>query len=47
MPSVDLSGPPLRVHILGLGGAAMSAIATVLTALGHRVSGSDRHNPSA
>src|SRR5439155_11454606 len=38
---VDLSGPPLRIHILGVGGAGMSAIATVLTALGHRVSGSD------
>src|SRR3954463_6808212 len=41
MPAVDLSGPPLRIHVLGIGGAGMSAIATVLTALGHRVSGSD------
>ena len=43
MPAVelDLSGPPLRIHILGIGGAGMSAIATVLVALGHHVSGSD------
>jgi UDP-N-acetylmuramate--alanine ligase len=30
-----------RVHIVGIGGAGMSAIATVLAALGHRVTGSD------
>ncbi len=30
-----------RVHIVGLGGAGMSAIATVLVAMGHEVSGSD------
>ena len=29
------------VHIIGIGGAGMSAIATVLAAMGHRVSGSD------
>jgi UDP-N-acetylmuramate--alanine ligase len=29
------------VHIVGIGGAGMSAIATVLLAMGHRVSGSD------
>jgi UDP-N-acetylmuramate--alanine ligase len=44
MPSgaegVDLSGP-LSIHIVGLGGAGMSAIAEVLAAMGHRVSGSD------
>ena len=30
-----------RVHIVGVGGAGMSAIATVLAAMGHEVSGSD------
>jgi len=30
------------VHVIGVGGAGMSAIASVLKALGHRVSGSDR-----
>lgn len=39
---LNLLGAPLRVHLLGIGGAGMSAIAEVLTALGHRVSGSDR-----
>ncbi|HUP70483.1 MAG TPA: UDP-N-acetylmuramate--L-alanine ligase [Acidimicrobiales bacterium] len=37
---VDLSGP-LRVHVVGIGGAGMSAIATVLAAMGHDVTGSD------
>ncbi|MFZ4516231.1 MAG: UDP-N-acetylmuramate--L-alanine ligase [Acidimicrobiia bacterium] len=36
----DLSQPQ-AVHILGVGGAGMSAIATVLHRFGHRVSGSD------
>ncbi len=36
----DLSRPR-QVHIIGVGGAGMSAIATVLLAMGHRVSGSD------
>ena len=36
----DLSHPR-RVHIVGIGGAGMSAIATVLVAMGHEVSGSD------
>jgi UDP-N-acetylmuramate--alanine ligase len=31
-----------RVHIVGIGGAGMSAIATVLLERGHRVSGSDQ-----
>jgi UDP-N-acetylmuramate--alanine ligase len=39
--AIDLSGAPLAVHIVGIGGAGMSAIATVLSAMGHRVSGSD------
>lgn len=33
---------PQRVHILGIGGAGMRAIARVLLAMGHQVSGSDR-----
>ncbi|HEV8297660.1 MAG TPA: UDP-N-acetylmuramate--L-alanine ligase, partial [Acidimicrobiales bacterium] len=37
---VDLA-EPRAVHIVGIGGAGMSAIATVLAAMGHRVSGSD------
>ena len=38
--AIDLSRP-LRVHIVGIGGAGMSAIATVLTGMGHTVAGSD------
>jgi UDP-N-acetylmuramate--alanine ligase len=30
-----------RIHIVGIGGAGMSAIATVLARMGHRISGSD------
>ena len=37
---LDLSHPR-RIHVVGLGGAGMSAIATVLAAMGHQVSGSD------
>ncbi|MFN8053344.1 MAG: UDP-N-acetylmuramate--L-alanine ligase [Acidimicrobiales bacterium] len=40
--AIDLAGPPLRVHLVGIGGAGMSAIAEVFTACGHHVSGSDR-----
>lgn len=36
----DLS-EPMSVHIVGAGGAGMSAIATTLSAMGHIVSGSD------
>jgi UDP-N-acetylmuramate--alanine ligase len=32
---------PLRIHVVGAGGAGMSAIATVLSAMGHTVTGSD------
>lgn len=39
-PVVDL-GRPRRVHIVAIGGAGMSAIATVLAERGHRVTGSD------
>jgi UDP-N-acetylmuramate--alanine ligase len=31
----------MRVHVIGVGGAAMSAIASILRAMGHHVSGSD------
>ena len=37
---IDLT-MPRRVHIVGVGGAGMSAIAAVLAAMGHHVSGSD------
>ena len=37
---LDLSAPR-RVHIVGIGGAGMSAIAIVLARMGHTVSGSD------
>lgn len=37
---IDLSRPQ-RIHVVGVGGAGMSAIAAVLAAMGHRVSGSD------
>ncbi len=36
----DLSRPR-RVHIIGIGGSGMSAIATVLVGMGHHVTGSD------
>ena len=32
---------PRRIHVVGIGGAGMSAIATVLAAMGHTVTGSD------
>ncbi|MGI9595986.1 MAG: UDP-N-acetylmuramate--L-alanine ligase [Acidimicrobiales bacterium] len=35
---------PLRIHIVGVGGAGMSAIAEVLVGTGHTVSGSDLHD---
>jgi UDP-N-acetylmuramate--alanine ligase len=38
---VDLS-EPRRVHVVGIGGAAMNAIASVLVSMGHEVSGSDQ-----
>ncbi len=38
--SIDLS-EPRRIHIVGLGGSGMSAIAEVLVGTGHRISGSD------
>lgn len=38
--ALDLSAPR-RLHVIGVGGAGMSAYTTVLAQLGHRVSGSD------
>ncbi|HEX2118903.1 MAG TPA: Mur ligase domain-containing protein, partial [Acidimicrobiales bacterium] len=38
--ALDLSSP-LSVHVVGVGGSGMSAIAEVLATMGHRVSGSD------
>jgi len=40
------TGPIRRVHVVGVGGAGMSGIATILASLGYEVSGSDRR-PSA
>jgi UDP-N-acetylmuramate--alanine ligase len=37
---VDLTSPQ-RIHVVGIGGAGMRAIASVLAAMGHQVSGSD------
>jgi UDP-N-acetylmuramate--alanine ligase len=39
-PDVDFR-TPRSIHVVGVGGAGMSAIASVLVAMGHRVSGSD------
>lgn len=36
----DLTAPR-RIHVVGAGGAGMSAVASVLAAMGHRVTGSD------
>ncbi|MGC8628380.1 MAG: UDP-N-acetylmuramate--L-alanine ligase [Acidimicrobiales bacterium] len=38
---VLLPGSPRQFHIIGVGGAGMSAIASVLAEMGHQVSGSD------
>ncbi len=40
--ALDLSGAPRRFHVVGVGGAGMSALASILLALGHGVSGSDQ-----
>src|SRR4051794_28587824 len=37
-----LSGPPRRIHLIGVAGSGMSGIAGLLLELGHRVSGSDK-----
>jgi len=40
VPPIDLSGRQ-RLHVIGVGGPGMSAIAIVLAEMGHQVSGSD------
>ncbi len=40
--SAFLHGPPRRIHLIGVAGSGMSGIASLLLALGHHVSGSDR-----
>ena len=40
-------GVPSRVHLVGVGGAGMSAIARILAQRGHDVSGSDLHDGRA
>ena len=40
--TVDLSGPALRVAVVGVGGAGMGAIAEVLVRMGHSVAGTDQ-----
>lgn len=44
-PPVDLT-TRRRVHVIGIGGAGMSAIARVLAAMGHQVTGSDLRTSS-
>ncbi len=39
-PDLDLRAPR-RIHVVGVGGSGMSAIAEVLVGMGHQVSGSD------
>jgi UDP-N-acetylmuramate--alanine ligase len=41
-PDFSVLGEPRRIHIVAVGGAGMSAIAGVLAAIGHQVSGSDQ-----
>jgi UDP-N-acetylmuramate--alanine ligase len=40
-PGIDLGKNRVRVHIVGIGGAGMSAIAVVLASMGNTVTGSD------
>jgi UDP-N-acetylmuramate--alanine ligase len=45
-PVLDL-GRPRTIHLVGVGGAGISAIAVILATMGHRVSGSDvRETPA-
>ncbi|HET9072477.1 MAG TPA: Mur ligase domain-containing protein, partial [Acidimicrobiales bacterium] len=37
-------GRPRRLHLVGIGGAGMSGIATILATMGHTVTGSDRRD---
>lgn len=41
MSTLDLEARPWQFHIVGIGGAGMNGIATMLLAMGHRVTGSD------
>ncbi len=41
-PVLDLTAPR-RIHVVGVGGAGMSAYAAILAEMGHAVSGSDLH----
>jgi UDP-N-acetylmuramate--alanine ligase len=43
---IDLT-QPVSVHVVGVGGAGMGAIASVLASMGHRVSGSDLKDSAA
>ncbi|QQY07927.1 MAG: UDP-N-acetylmuramate--L-alanine ligase [Candidatus Xiphinematobacter sp.] len=42
LASILLVDTPLRIHLIGVAGSGMSALAVLLLALGHRVSGSDK-----
>jgi UDP-N-acetylmuramate--alanine ligase len=44
-PDLDLSRP-MSIHVVGIGGAGMSAIAMVLATMGHTVTGSDLKDSS-
>ena len=46
MADIDLAAPQV-VHIVAIGGGAMSALATVFLRMGHRVSGSDLRGSAA
>lgn len=37
-----VAGPPVRIHLIGVAGSGMSGLASLLLALGHHVSGSDK-----
>lgn len=39
-PAIDLTRPR-RIHVVGVGGTGMNAVAAVLVGMGHTVSGSD------
>ncbi len=46
LPDDYFDSQPRRVHFIGIGGIGMSALAQVLLARGHKVSGSDAHDSS-
>ena len=48
MPGADVDlSVPRRIHVVGVGGSGMSAIASVLAAMGHTVTGSDLKESAA